>query len=202
MNIEIMQKKLWSLEAKKELYTKQIKVTSLEIQTAAEDMQAIDLARDIVKKAAAITQQNLILHLSELVTECIQSILDREYVFQIIISERGGSSFLKTCLECNGKQYDPMEDNGGTVVDIVAFAMRIACLILDSKNSRLFMLLDEPFRNVSRDLQPFVADLIHRLSDELGIQFVIITHELDIIPEHKNIHLFEVEEGMVLRNEG
>jgi DNA repair exonuclease SbcCD ATPase subunit len=37
--------------------------------------------------------------------------------------------------------------------------------------------LDEPFRFVSDEYQPAVADLMEEMADKLGIQFIIVTHE-------------------------
>ena len=39
-----------------------------------------------------------------------------------------------------------------------------------------FVVLDEPFRFVSREYRPAIAELVKELSEELNVQFVLVTH--------------------------
>ena len=76
-----------------------------------------------------------------------------------------------------GNLVDPMTASGGGVVDVAAFAARLARLMLSRPARRRLLVLDEPFRFVSRDLRPRVRELMEMLSSEMEVQFVLVTHD-------------------------
>jgi ABC-type sulfate/molybdate transport systems ATPase subunit len=84
-----------------------------------------------------------------------------------------------------------MSASGGGVVDVAAFALRIACLTLRKPALRKVLILDEPFRFLSAEYRPRVRSLIESLADEFGVQFIIVTH-LDEFRCGKVITLSEI----------
>jgi ABC-type sulfate/molybdate transport systems ATPase subunit len=62
------------------------------------------------------------------------------------------------------------------VIEIAAFALRVAALILTKPNPRKLLVLDEPFKAVHVSYLPRVRELIEVLAEEMDIQFIIITH--------------------------
>lgn len=71
---------------------------------------------------------------------------------------------------------DPMSASGGGAVDIAAFALRIASWSMNSPRTRNTIILDEPLRFLSGDNQERASAMIKELSQRLGLQFIIITH--------------------------
>ena len=71
-------------------------------------------------------------------------------------------------------KIDPKEQNGGGLIDILCFALRIA--VFNISHTDDIMIFDEPFRFVSKGLRDKVAELVHTLSDRIGIQIVEVTH--------------------------
>jgi ABC-type Fe3+/spermidine/putrescine transport system ATPase subunit len=71
---------------------------------------------------------------------------------------------------------DPLDATGGGVCDVAAFALRVACLMLSQPPKRRLLVADEPFRFVSEEYRPAVRQMIETLADELGIQFILVTH--------------------------
>ena len=69
---------------------------------------------------------------------------------------------------------------GGGVVDVAAFALRLSCYLIMSPRPEPVIILDEPFRFVSKEYQGQVAELLEELSAKLGLQFVIVTHEEEL----------------------
>jgi DNA repair exonuclease SbcCD ATPase subunit len=66
-------------------------------------------------------------------------------------------------------------------VDVASFALRLALRTMRRPKSRATIILDEPFKFVSKDLQPRVADMLRDLSDRLRVQFIIVTHEETLV---------------------
>ena len=86
-----------------------------------------------------------------------------------------------------------MTESGGGAVDVAAFALRIALWKLSqmqTKNVSDTIVMDEPGRFISVDLQPKFGELIKLLSEKLSIQFIIVTHS--VILSEKADKVFKV----------
>lgn len=80
-----------------------------------------------------------------------------------------------------GQSFDPTRSVGGGVVDVAAFALRMACLSLARPQRRRLLILDEPFRFVSRGYRPRLRALLQQLTKDMGIQIVMVTHLQDLV---------------------
>jgi hypothetical protein len=68
-----------------------------------------------------------------------------------------------------------LDSTGGGMLDVAAFTMRLAVVsILRVKGP---IIMDEPFRHVDADAMVRLAAFVRRLSDDLGIQLIIVTHD-------------------------
>lgn len=74
----------------------------------------------------------------------------------------------------NGSLIDPMNQCGGGLVDVLCFCLRMAVYSISSVNN--VIVLDEPFRYISRSLRGQVAELLSILSEKLNIQILEVTH--------------------------
>ena len=71
---------------------------------------------------------------------------------------------------------DPMCENGGGVVDIISIALRWVMLTnLDETNDGP-IIMDEPFKMVSKEFVPLVTTFIKRLSEQFNRQVIMVTH--------------------------
>lgn len=83
----------------------------------------------------------------------------------------------------NDKEIEPLESSGYGAVDIAAFALRVVSWSLQFPRTRNVIILDEPLRFLSTDKQEFASRMIKELSQRLGVQFIIVTHE-DILTQY------------------
>ena len=138
-------------------------------------------AQAIIQKVAQKTQQELEYHISDLVSTALSAIFDEPYEFKLYFVIRRGTTEAVFKFARNGEEVDPMVASGGGAVDVAAFALRIALWSLKQKRSRNTIVLDEPFRFLSRELQPKASSMLKLLSEKLGIQFIIVTHNNDLV---------------------
>ena len=194
MNVTQYHKQLLRLQGSREHYLAQRKELQKELEQKVELCRVLDEARELVKRVGAQTQKQLTIRLGDLVTKCLHEIMGEDYEFKMTIQERGGTSHFDMFIFEGGEVYDPMDAKGGTVVDIITFSLRAACLLLDKKAAKV-LAMDEPFRFVSKDLQPRVAVLLEKIREKLGIQMVAITHEPAIIDgvSSDNTRVFRIE---------
>lgn len=143
---------------------------------AAARYTAASAAVDIATGIAAAVQSRAHERVAGLVSRCLAAVFDNPYEFRIEFERRRGKTEAILQFERAGVQYDPIEDTGLGVVDVAAFALRVAALILSRPPARRLLVLDEPFKFVSADRRGRLRALVEQLAAELDIQFVIVTH--------------------------
>ena len=132
-------------------------------------------AIEIVQLIAQSVQQAVHSRISAVVTSCLEAILDDPYEFCITFERKRNRTEAFITFKRDELEVEPMDAAGGGAVDVAALALRIACLSL-KKDARQTLILDEPCKFLSQDLQPRLRPLIEELSQRLGIQFIVVTH--------------------------
>ena len=140
--------------------------------------EAAGKARIVVQKVALKTQKNLEFHLSQLVTSALAAVFPEEINFVARIEVRRGKTECDLLFEEFEQEYNPLEGSGFGPVDVASFALRVTFWSL--KKNRPTFLLDEPFRNVSPDLQHKISDMLKMISKKLGLQIVMVSHQEDV----------------------
>jgi hypothetical protein len=149
-------------------------------------VQAIDIeqAALIHRTVAQETQQKLSWYIDDMVTFAIEAIFpDDPAQFKLEFVQRRGKTEADLWLaDSKENKIKPQDDDGGGIVNVVAFALRPALWSL-TKTTRPVFILDEPVHYLhSRDAQARFADLLYELSQPRpawphGLQFIIITGE-------------------------
>lgn len=62
---------------------------------------------------------------------------------------------------------------------MASFALR--CAFWSLKKTRHTLVLDEPFKFLSRDLIPKAAEMVQMISKELNLQIIMVSHIPDFI---------------------
>lgn len=143
-------------------------------------LSALKEAQVIAQTVAQTVQQQAHKKIANVVSKCLQTVFtgkDR-YSFKINFERKRGRTVADLILIKNGHEiHDPLTGDSGGVVDIAAFALRVSCLILAKPTLRRVLLLDEPFKYVDIDNRENVKILLETLSKDLGIQFIMVTHD-------------------------
>lgn len=139
-----------------------------EKHTRAAHAAALAVAGEIQKKTYRT--------LGGLVTKCIQSVFDTEMTFELVHTQKAGKTQVEFQFLKNGEPLDPMSSSSGGFVDVASFALRVAALLMSQPQVPLVLILDEPFRFVSVHARQAVRQMVESLSQDLGIQFIIVTH--------------------------
>ena len=165
------------VSSKYDLALAQKKAVETKLQATEKTSLAVQEALLIFQNVAKEVQQQVHQQVSELVTRCLADVFDDPYEFRIeFVSQRNKTEAVLVFIR-DGVQVDPMTASGGGVLDVASFALRLAALLLTQPKRRRLLVLDEPFRFVSRDYRPRVASLIKELAKELEVQFVLVTHD-------------------------
>lgn len=156
-----------------------------EAEQARSRLQDAEQAQGIIQAVAQGIQQQAHRRIAGIVTRCLETIFgEQAYQFKINFEQKRGKTEAQLIFERDGQAYaDPTRQIGGGVVDVAAFALRLACLVLSRPPVRKVLILDEPFSKIrGEQYRRRVRDLVESLAEELGIQFVI-NIDLDVYPE-------------------
>lgn len=137
------------------------------------------LAKELVLQVAQKTQLNVAGRISDLVSLALAAVFDSPYAFQVDFVQRRGVTEADLLFVRDKNVLDPMTASGGGALDIASFALRLAIWTLGK--SRPLFILDEPFRNLSLDLQSKAGLMLRELSRKLDIQIIMVSHNPEII---------------------
>lgn len=115
-------------------------------------------------------------HIALVVSRCLEAVFDDPYEFRILFDKKRGKTEARLAFVRNGQEVSPTDAAGGGVVDVAAFALRLACLMTAQPPVRKVLILDEPFRFVSAGYRDRVRTMLETVSKEMGVQIVMVTH--------------------------
>lgn len=179
-----------SLKIKNQLMEKVVEVKSIQkmiemnqqlLESAKQKEIDADEAQVIVQSVAATVQEQAHAKIASVVSRCLEAVFDEPYQFEIHFERKRGKTEARLVFVRNGCEFSPMDSSGGGVLDVAAFALRVACLMLSIPAKRKTIILDEPFKFVSIEYRERIREMIEMLSAEMQIQFIIVTHISEIV---------------------
>lgn len=150
---------------------------SQQLESMKENLMLLEKAQVFLQNVAQETQSQLKFRVEDIVNMALDTCFPDEYEFKLDFNVARGKTecSLLFLSERTGREIDPMNASGGGVVDVVCFALRTACYVLE-KGIDNVIVLDEPMRFVSKNLRSRVCEVMRNLSTKLGLQFIIVTH--------------------------
>jgi len=145
-------------------------------------LKVLEQSQAFLQKVAQETQQYLKFQVEDIVNLALETCFPGEYNFSINFNiSRGKTEAELVFLDQKTKrEIDPMNASGGGVVDLTSFALRIACYALENGTDNV-IILDEPFRFLSRDLQSRAGEILKTLSKRMNLQIILVSHIGEII---------------------
>jgi DNA repair exonuclease SbcCD ATPase subunit len=147
-----------------------------ELRDANRDLRRHEQAREIIREVGIKTQQQLSFHISDITSLALEAVFNEPYELKVEFVQRRNKTECDLYFERNGERIDPLTASGGGAVDMAAFALRIASWSMLRPHTRNVIILDEPLRFLSVDLQERASIMIKEISEKLGIQFILVTH--------------------------
>ena len=109
----------------------------------------------------------------------------------ISVADDGEVKYLET---------DILDGDGGAVVDIIAFTLRVAMLELYSPKQEGPIMLDETFRFLANDERMQLAgEFLREVMEKTERQLILITHERTLLPYADRVIHFSLLPGKVVR---
>ena len=151
------------------------------LEDAKENLDACLEAQKLIQETAADVQTKVHAHIATIVTRCLKAVFTPGYEFKIHFEQKRGKTEARMVfLDHEGNEVNPTEECGGGVIDVAAFALRIAALLLSKPRPEKILILDEPFRFLGgTTYRNHLRQLLASLHEELHFQFIIVTHDPD-----------------------
>lgn len=183
--------RLQKLKIRKDLLQKDIDKIQEKLYSIDQEKTYAQEAKAILQVAAKQTQRNIEIHFSDLITKALHIVFDSPYTFVPEFVERRNKTECDFWLVKDDNKLKPKFTVGGGVLDIVSFALRLSYWKLEKSSPVL--ILDEPFKNLSRNLLPKAVQMLKYLSETFKIQMIIVSHSPEIIDIGDAV--FEIENG-------
>lgn len=153
--------------------------------------EALAVASATIRELSLHAQSRCQERIASVVTRCLESVFgENKYRFSLVFEEKRNQTEARcVLLDSEGNEYDPMNDNGGGIVDVVCFGLRLACLMLMKPRPSRILILDEPFKDVSYQYRPALVSLLRQLCDEFSMQIIMVTHIPELSKEGNVIEL-------------
>lgn len=162
---------------KEQFIQQSIKQKTIQLSANKTDLVRHEKAHEIIKEVGSKTQELLQVQISDITSLAMEAVFEDPYKLEVLFVERRNNNECDLLFERDGQLMKPLDASGGGAVDVAAFALRIASWSLSSPSLRNVIILDEPMRFLSRNLQEKASQMIKQISKKLGIQFIIVTHE-------------------------
>jgi DNA repair exonuclease SbcCD ATPase subunit len=146
------------------------------LENTQDELKHAEEAQKILQAVAQSVQRNAHDRIAGVVTKCLQSVFEDKYEFKIEFEQKRGRTEAELLYVKNGVEIDPVDGDGGGVLDVSAFALRLVSVVLNKPALRRLLVMDEPMKCLSADHTDQIADLLTTLAEEMDIQMVIVTH--------------------------
>jgi DNA repair exonuclease SbcCD ATPase subunit len=175
-----IRKKIDAFKRERQSVLDGIRREKVELQDAINQRDATAAALEIARGIAEVLQRDAHTRIAVLVTRCLSAVFgDEAYEFRIITEQKRNRTEARAVFVRDGEEFDALSSIGGGVVDVAAFALRVAVILAQDPVRRL-LILDEPMKFVSAEYRPQVRALLETLADELDVQIVLVTHISDL----------------------
>jgi DNA repair exonuclease SbcCD ATPase subunit len=178
MNLIQYKEKLNKAVGKRDYIKKNLSETELLLKELGWSMEGLEEAQTFLQDVAQQTQNQLKFHIKDIVQLCIDNFWEGEISFDLEFDAKRGKTECSLKFVIDGEEVSPIDAEGGGLVDISSFGLRIASWSLG--NSRNTIVLDEPFKFLSIEHRERASNMLKELSDKLSLQFIIVTHDDEI----------------------
>jgi DNA repair exonuclease SbcCD ATPase subunit len=169
-------------KAERALLIQQRKAKADELEALKAQSENLSKARWILAEIAKETQTAFQTKVESLVTSAIRAVFEeRAFEFKLVFEQKRNKFECKPIVVEGENEYEPKDELGGGIIDLISFAFRVVLWHLENPRSRNVFVLDEPMKFVGKgDLLMRAGRMIKEISHRLGFQIIMVTHEPEL----------------------
>lgn len=183
MNLQQIRQQFERKRGQQTQIQKSIKIIESECENIRREISISEKSQAIIIAVSKATQEELQYRIEEPVTLALAAVYNEDpYKLKAAFEITGrGNTECNLEFERNGNSNKPLDSSGGGPIDVASFALRIGSWSLSQPRTRPLLVLDEPFRWVSRNKMPLAGQMLKEISKELGLQVIMVTHISELI---------------------
>lgn len=160
------------------------------------DAELSSKAQEIIQSVAKATQEELEYHISDLVSLALASVFDNPYKLDVKFEIKRGKTECQLSFVRGDVSIHPMTASGGGAVDIASFGLRVALWSLSRPRTAPILLIDEPFKHLSRNMHGKASEMLSTISKRLGVQIIMVSHSDDLIDCADKTFIVNIKNGV------
>jgi DNA repair exonuclease SbcCD ATPase subunit len=169
-------------KARKALLTEQIEAKQSEMVAISSVLEKLAKVQDIFNTTGALAQSEVKDLLEKLVTESLQFVFGSEYTFEVETTIARNQPEMEFYICKNGGKFNLRDDTeGGGVLDVVSFVLRILLWAVSTKRTDPVFIFDEPLRHLDGRRARLMGEMIQKLSEMLNLQMILVSHSSHLI---------------------
>jgi DNA repair exonuclease SbcCD ATPase subunit len=186
--IELLGQKLNQAEGQYSLLKTQYEQHQAQVKILEIKKELTSKAIELLSVVQGITREKIKNEFETLVTYILKFVTEKDYQFVIEFEKRGNLQELDFRVKTpdNIESLDMLDTCGGGILDLVSFALRIVLMQTAMPKIEGFVLLDESFKHLSTEYRERIPLLLEELSKKLKRQFIVISHETELIESNFN----------------
>jgi len=178
MNISKLNEEVFSIKREIQDAKTDLEKYKLEIEKFVKLKSNFQEAIKILTIVLGTTQEEIVTFIEDIVTSALQHVYGEDYKFRIEFVMKRNQAEVMLIPYKGDMVYDCKLSCGGGILDIISFALRIACLAIVSPQPDQVIILDEPARNLHGEVsnQQF-GSLVQEISRRYGLQIIVVSGE-------------------------
>jgi len=194
-------------QGKLEAYKETLDGLRVKIQKVEKAVELHGHECDALRIVSEILRERIRARVEHLTTLAVRSVFGKDdYRFELEMEPKRGQMTATPMFASRFKDQEivvPVKDaRGGGIVNVVSFVLREVVRALTRPRVAPVSIGDETFKNVSREYLPKIAQLLQKLHDTTGVQFIIVTHKSELAEIGKVFHVSKDAEGLTIVEEG
>ena len=180
MTVQSLRNKLEQSKGAKAQVENSLLKLQTELKEKGRSLRQHEQAKEIIRTVGLQTQQQLQVNISDITSLALEAVFPDPYSLEVEFVQRRNKTECDLYFMRDGNKVDPLTASGVGAVDVAAFALRIASWSMQTPHSNNVIILDEPFRFLSENYQELAGNMLKEISKKLGIQFLIISHNITL----------------------
>ena len=195
MTVQLLRNKLEQQKGQRLQIQNTLTTLQGELVEKTNSLHKHEQAKEIIRKVGMDTQAQLEISISDITSLALEAVFPNPYELKVEFVQRRNKTECDLYFVRDGNRIDPLSASGVGAVDVASFALRIASWSMSTPHSRNTIILDEPFRFLSENYQEQASIMLKELSVKLGIQFIIVTHEMTLTTAADKIFNVSIKKG-------
>lgn len=181
LSLKEIETRIARLEGQQEAYTNELEALALEGTVATDEIKALTTILGILQGMEEAWRERFAAGLQGIVSQGLTAVFGEQINVRLETTTTRDTTNISIKIEQGGYETDVMDAKGGSLIQVLAFLLLVLMVISAQPALRRVVILDEPFGMVSTHYFPPLCQLITGLRQSLGMQFIMVTHNMELL---------------------